>query len=53
MVLEKRDVWEELEGVEVGETMVGIYCMREEFIFNKKEFTYTYIHIQNSKFSLE
>ena len=27
---------EEVEGVEGEETVIRIYCMREEFVFNKK-----------------
>lgn len=30
----------ELEGVEGKETVVGIYCMRKESIFTKKEESY-------------
>lgn len=39
MDLEGRQGSEKLEGVEGGEIMIELYCMRRESIFNKREET--------------
>jgi hypothetical protein len=43
MNLLKKGGWEELGGVKGGETVVGMYCIKE-FIFNKNHTVQLFMH---------
>ena len=37
VIMEGIGDWEEMEGVERGETVIRMYCMRKESIFNSRK----------------